>query len=368
MAQGHRAAEAIDAYLRGAQAGQGASGCRAGRSRPPIPTRTPRAQTASRCRRRDLAARLRDFREIDLGYSAGAGHRRSPALPGLRPVQRVHAVREGLRGRARSATTCSRRTRDLGVGSRHPHARLRGVPGLAARRVRPRALRQRALQRAVRADALAPPAPPAARSCGPPTAGTVKKIAFIQCVGSPRCRPRQRLLLVASAACPPPRKPWSPWSTRTGMNSSLHLLHGRARLRQGVRQLRQPRPRRARREVHPRHPLAHCRDARHQERRASATSTRTARSSSRNSTWSCSRVGLRPSAGVKDTGRSAWAWTSTSSASARPTGWPRWPTSQARHLRGRRVPGTQGHPRIGGPGLRAPPPAPWSSSPPPAAP
>ena len=46
-----------------------------------------------------------------------------------------------------------------------------------------------------------------------------------------------------------------------------------------------------------------------------------------------------------------WGWTSTSSASPRPTGWRPLATSQARPLRGRRVPGAQGHPRVGGPGL-----------------
>ena len=99
MAQGHRAAEAIDAYLRGGQAG-----ARRRRLPPrPKPARNPEpgAPRADRVKmpRADMAARLARLRRDRPGLYAGAGHRRSPALPGVRPVQRVHGVREGLFGR-----------------------------------------------------------------------------------------------------------------------------------------------------------------------------------------------------------------------------------------------------------------------------
>ena len=73
----------------------------------------------------------------------------------------------------------------------------------------------------------------------------------------------------------------------------LHLLHGRARLRQGVRQLRQPGPRRERRQVHPGHPVPGGGDAGHARTRACATSTRRGPNSSRSSTWWCSAWACR---------------------------------------------------------------------------
>ncbi len=130
----------------------------------------------------------------------------------------------------------------------------------------------------------------------------------------------------------------------------LHLLHGRARLRQGVRQLRQPRPRRARRQVHPRHPLARRRDAGHARTRASATSTRPAPSSSRSSTWWSSAWGCRCPQSVRE--MAATAGPGPQRVRLRPDR-PAGPPGHlpARPLRGRRVPGAQGHPRVGGPGL-----------------
>ena len=182
------------------------------------------------------------------GCAASAGSASRPARPGAI----VHDMQPD--------------TPRLDVGSVILTPGLRGIPGHPPRRVRPRAATP-TCSPACSSSACSPrPAPPAVTCSVPPTAGEVKRIAFIQCVGT-ATRPAATATARPSAACAPPRKPWWPWSTSRPGPRRLHLLHGRARLRQGVRQLRQPRPRRARGQVHPRHPLAPGRDARHKNLR-----------------------------------------------------------------------------------------------------
>ena len=154
MAQGHRAAEAIDAYLRGGQAGaRPARAADAVRRRPRNPRPDAPRQDRVKMPQADPAGRVARLHRNRPGLQRGAGHRRGQALPGLRPVQRVHAVRQGLLGR-RDVPRPAARGDEIDVGSviltpgfEEFQASLRG-------RVRPRALRQRAFQRAVRAHAL----------------------------------------------------------------------------------------------------------------------------------------------------------------------------------------------------------------------
>ena len=105
MAQGHRAAEAIDAYLRGAKPVQAPVSALGGTG-PPIPGPTPRGRSASRCRRPSAAERLRDFTEIDLGYSRSRpSPRPSAAWPAVCAASACSASR--LARPERSATTSS---------------------------------------------------------------------------------------------------------------------------------------------------------------------------------------------------------------------------------------------------------------------
>ena len=152
MGQGHIAAQAIDAYLRGGKLAQAprptaqAEPARNPKPGAPREDRVPMAQV-------DLATRQRAFTEINQGYTAEqaiAEARRCLAC-GLcsECMECVKACSAG-RHLPRSA---GRGTRDR-RGQRDSHARFRGVPGVAAGRVRPRALCQRAFERPVRADAL----------------------------------------------------------------------------------------------------------------------------------------------------------------------------------------------------------------------
>ena len=98
----------------------------------------------------------------------------------------------------------------------------------------------------------------------PSDGGEVKRIAFVQCVGS---RDAAKGNGYCSSICCMSATKEAMVALEHAHGHDLdviHLLHGRARLRQGVRQLRRPRPRRARSQVHPRHPLPRGRDARQQ--------------------------------------------------------------------------------------------------------
>ena len=72
------------------------------RSRSPRP-RSPMLQGPSSSR-----SHARDFPRSTQASRRGAGHRRGQALPGLRSVQRVHAVRQGLRRRRHRARHAAR--------------------------------------------------------------------------------------------------------------------------------------------------------------------------------------------------------------------------------------------------------------------
>ncbi len=103
MAQGHRGGPVHRRVSQGRQAGPG-PGFRAGGTGPQSQARRPapgpRQDAAGR--RGRTAARFHRNRP---GLQRRAGHRRSQALPGVRPLQRVHAVRQGLLGRSRLSTT-----------------------------------------------------------------------------------------------------------------------------------------------------------------------------------------------------------------------------------------------------------------------
>jgi len=82
MAQGHRAAEAIDAYLRGAKLAptNGASALETASNPKPDAAKQERVKMPQAA----PAARLRDFTEIDLGYSVEqAWPKRSGAWPAV---------------------------------------------------------------------------------------------------------------------------------------------------------------------------------------------------------------------------------------------------------------------------------------------
>ncbi len=158
MAQGHQAAEAIDAYLRGRQAGPDRPGRRRRRGTRRAPNRPePDARRAQQDRvkmpQADPAGRVGDFTEIDLGYSAEqaiAEAERCLAC-GLcsECMQCVKACSAGAVLHDQQPDEI-----EIDAGSVILTPGFEEFQALAARRVRPRALRQRALQRAVRADAL----------------------------------------------------------------------------------------------------------------------------------------------------------------------------------------------------------------------
>ena len=181
MAQGHKAAEAIDAYIRGTKLLRGCGPAAAPPAptrptTPPSPSRSPRipgrtrpSRTASRCRRPTPAGRVGAFTEIDQGYDAEqaiAEAKRCLAC-GLcsECMQCVKACTAG----AVLPRPAARGDRDR-RRQRHPDPRLRGVPRRPAGRVRPRPLQQRAVQRAVRADALGRRTHRGSGASGPPTA------------------------------------------------------------------------------------------------------------------------------------------------------------------------------------------------------
>ena len=143
----------------------------------PRQSRRPMPQTAAE-------ERVQDMREIDLGYSEEEAVAEAQALPQLRPLLRLPSLREGVRpGRNRPRHAAA----DRGPGGRrrHPDAGLRGVRGVGARRVRPRPLRQRRLSSLQFERMLSASGPDGrARSMRPADGGPVRRVAFIQCVGS----------------------------------------------------------------------------------------------------------------------------------------------------------------------------------------
>ncbi len=164
-----------------------------------------------------------------------------------------------------------------------------------------------------------------------------------------------------SAACRPPRKRWSPWSTRHGLEVSIFCMDIRAFGKEFDSYVNRARDEH-KRQVHPRDPVAHRRDAGHEEP-AHPLLRRERRGAA---------AGVRPGGPVgrpaaererQGHGRAARAWTSTSSASAETDRLAPMAASRPGIYVAGRVPGTQGHPRIGRAGVGRRRRAPWSSWP-----
>ena len=345
MAHGHHAAEAIDAFLRGKP--MPALDSRSeNRSRRPIPIRPPHPSAKQQMSRIVVADRTRDFREIDLGYTAEQAVAEAKRCLACGLCSEcglcVKACGPGAIVHDMQPTSAKLRGR-LG----DPHARLRGVPGLVARRIRPRSLRQRAVQRAIRAHAVRRRTRPKVTCNGHPMASRSR--------GSPSSNAWARATAPAAiptarpfAACPRPRKPWSPWSTSPGLEVSIFCMDvrafgkefdsyvNRARDEHGVKFIRAI-PSRIVEMPGSKNARIRYFDDKGEEHQQEFDLV-------------VLSVGMRPSASVKDTAAKLGLDLNRirllpDRSSGAPGG------VQARHLCRRRLSGTQGHSRIGGPGV-----------------
>ena len=347
MAQGHRAAEAIDAFLRGTTVKP------APRRRDPRTSRrtrrpTPRAPSGRRCRRPGRR-------------SAWPTSARSTAA--LRPEEAVAEAKRCLAcglcsecGQCVKACTAgaiihdmqSRRPRRSERRLGHPRAGLRGVPGLRPRRVRPRPVRQRPLEHAVRAAPLGRRpderrGPPALRRQGTPSASRSSS-AWARAT-----RPAATATARPSAACRPPRRRWWPWSTRRASKISIFCMDirafgkefdgyvNRARDENGVEYIRAM-PSRIVEMPGSKNLRIRYFDENGEEQQ-------------REFDLVVLSVGLRPSASVKDMAERLGLDLNAVRLLPRRTASRRWPPRKPGIYVAGRVPGTQGHPRVGGPGV-----------------
>ena len=364
MAQGHKAAEAIDAYLRGVKLAADAARRRRGRDRagPEPAARRSAATSGVKMPQADAGrARRAASREIDQGYSAeqAVAEAKRCLACGL-CSECMQCVKACTAGAVVPRPAARPRSRSTPAASSSPPASRSSRPRCAASSAT--AATPTCSPACSSSACSRPPAPPAATCSGRPTAARSKRIAFIQCVGS---RDAARGNGYCSSIC-------CMSATKEAMVALEHA-HGknldvsifcmdvrafgkefdsyvnRARDEHGVKYIRAI-PSRVVEMPGTQEP---ARALLRRDGRGAAAGIRPG-GAQRGPAGPSAACGRRPG---------GWGWTSTSSASPRPTGWLRWPppspasTWPARSRSPRTSPSRWPRPR-------PPPPAPWTSWPP----
>ena len=280
----------------------------------------------------------------------GGGDRRGAALPELRPVLRVPALREGMRSGRDRPRSCSRETEVLQVGAviltpgfEEIQASLRGEYGHGRYANVLSVVQFERMLSAVRPDRghVQRPSDGGAGASGSPSSSASARATA----------PAATAIARPSAACRRPRRRSSPWSTRPDLEIAIFCIDIRAFGKEFDRYVDRAK-RRARRALRPRHAVARRRDAGHEEparpllRRAGRGAARGVRpgralaSGMQARRERCARLAERLGIELQRV-----RLLRDGPAGARghvPPG----------HLRRRRVPGAEGHPRDGGAGER----------------
>ncbi len=168
IAAGRKAAASIHNYLRGNQVVplemEPMAEARPTEDELAAVTRAPRLAPAEQ----PGGQRRRNWSESPRDLHQRRGHRRSPALSGLRSLLRMYAVRQSLLGRRRTPRAAAQRDRP-GRGQHHPDARVRGVPGRACAASSATAATRTSCPACSSSGCCRLPGPPAARSFARPT-------------------------------------------------------------------------------------------------------------------------------------------------------------------------------------------------------